>query len=853
MTERRKVGVVAFGVPVLLVLVIMGCLGVYPFGDNSLLIWDMDWQYSSFFAHLHDILHGDASPWYSFSRAIGGDMMGVTAYYLISPFNLLFYFFDADNIYIGITLVLLLKIGSIGWAMWHYLYHKRQSPDVLIFSTAYALSGYVVGYFFNIMWLDEIMLLPLMILGIEQLVEERKYILYVCTIALGVITSFYIGYMLCIFSVLYFGCYFLLISEQKKSIKTVGLYIIGSLLGGALSACVALPAVYAMQGGKSAIDFTILKDFSLLLDYRGLPSEMFLGMIDDLQVSMGSPLIYCSVLSVILMVCFFFVKEISWKKKVAYLFMQAVLVVSFGLYNLCSAWQAFNLPNGSPYRFSFLYIFVVLLMAEEAYANLRKRRTLVGVGLAVLVLFAIVGTNLIQLGRNWLFAANVVFIISYVLVMMLVKKRVACTGVLLVMISAEVCINAIALYHYSPNYESTKVSEYKEYVQNVAPFADELKNSDELYRTVLTGEAYRSVNDSMLWNLYGLDSYTSVERNSTQLIAFNLGYYRNMIFGIHYNDGSTRAAESLLGVKYLLTSEAPQSGYGLLAEDGDLGLYENQNALPLAVMAENMILGVTNEEYNSFEYQNQIYASLCNEIGEAVFSPIEMQQTELYNCVENADGSFETIDSEKEGCVEYRITVGEEGNYYLQHIRSSASRVVVIVNGEVKELQEQGNVVKQLGDLSPSDDVIIWCFISGNGQRYLDGVSVYYENMDALSAYAAKVNEQQVSVTHEREDKVTILCDNEEKRRRYLLVTIPYDEGWTVLVDDMEVTPYIAMGNFMVIGVEPGDHEIVLNFVPLGLKEGLQVTGVAAALLVLSYMVIRLRKKKEHGEKENQL
>ena len=161
MTEKRKVGIIAFGFPILLVMILMLLMRQYPFGDHSLLIWDMDWQYSAFFVHLRDIMHGDASLWYSFSRAIGGDMIGVAAYYLISPFNLLFYFFDASNIYAGIALVLLLKIGTTGWAMNTYLYQKHQTADTVIFSTAYALSGFIAGYFFNMIWLDGIILLPL--------------------------------------------------------------------------------------------------------------------------------------------------------------------------------------------------------------------------------------------------------------------------------------------------------------------------------------------------------------------------------------------------------------------------------------------------------------------------------------------------------------------------------------------------------------------------------------------------------------------------------------------------------------------------------------------------------------------
>lgn len=264
MKRKRLIRMSSFALPIAIVLVLMAVLRVYPFGDNTFLIWDMDWQYSSFFAHLHDILHGNASPWYSFSRAIGGDMVGVSAYYLISPFNLLFYFFDAEHIYAGIALVLLLKIGCTGWTMHYYLETKKEMAGNIIFSTAYALSGFMAAYFFNIIWLDGVLVLPLMVAGIERLVKEKKYLLYTISIAFGVMTSFYMGYMLCIFSVLYFLCYYFFLSEQKKKISTVFLYAGSSLLGGMLSAATALPALYAMRDGKTSIDLDVLHNHSAM-------------------------------------------------------------------------------------------------------------------------------------------------------------------------------------------------------------------------------------------------------------------------------------------------------------------------------------------------------------------------------------------------------------------------------------------------------------------------------------------------------------------------------------------------------------------------------------------------------------
>ncbi|MBO5068970.1 MAG: YfhO family protein [Roseburia sp.] len=202
--------------------------------------------------------------------------------------------------------------------------------------------------------------------------------------------------------------------------------------------------------------------------------------------------------------------------------------------------------------------------------------------------------------------------------------------------------------------------------------------------------------------------------------------------------------------------------------------------------------------------------------------------------------------------MEYRFVVEEEGNYYLQHISADASRVVALKAENVMDLSEQGNVVKRLGYLKPGEEILIWCFIGGDGPRSLDKVYVYHEDEDILAEYAKKINEQQIEITHEREDHITVTCNNDETRRRYVLLTIPYDAGWTVTVDGMEVTPYTAVENLMLIGVEPGEHTIELNFVPQGLQEGLAVSGAVLGILALSYIVILIRKKKHYGEKKNQ-
>ena len=351
--------IIPFVLPIFILLLIYMVWGQYPFGEKTLLIWDMDEQYAPFFAHLNNILHGDASALYTFSRSIGVNMLSVAAYYLISPFNLVFYFLDAENIYVGILLVTILKTGTSGVSMYCFLSRKKQDVSAIIFSTAYALSAYMAAYQFNIFWIDALILLPCVCEGIERLVDEQKYLLYTLAIALSVITNFYTGYMICIFSVMYFICYFFLISDKKYKFKKIIIYAAASFLGGMLSMCISLPALDIMQDGKSEISLNILKNFNNMFKYRELFDAAFCATISDTQITSGRPLIYCGVFAIIMTLYWLFCKEEN-RKKLGYLLLLFAITVSFHHYNLNCVWHAFNRPTGSPYRYSFIYVFLVL-------------------------------------------------------------------------------------------------------------------------------------------------------------------------------------------------------------------------------------------------------------------------------------------------------------------------------------------------------------------------------------------------------------------------------------------------------------------------------------------------------------
>lgn len=838
--------------PIVLLALIGLAFGQFPFGDHTLLVWDMNWQYASFFSYLHEVLHGNASAFYSFSRAIGGNMTAVMGYYLMSPFNLIFYFFDAGHIYIGILLLLILKVGSCGLAMYVFLERNGRNKCELVFSTAYALSAYVIGYWFNIMWLDSLIVLPLMVWGIEKLVKKRGCMLYVVALALAIITNFYIGYMMCAFSVMYFVCYFFMFTKEKRDYRVLLHYAGGSLLGGMLSAVVTIPVVLSMQGGRAdSTSFYLLKDFSKMFDIRQLPYEFFAGTMSSHQISAGRPLLYCGLLTLLFALYWFLKKGTAERReKVGYALMMLFLLISCWFKNLYALWHGLQIPNGSPYRFSFLFIFLLVLIAYKGCVNFlgEENHTKAGkwlrtVGALVLIVLISEYGAFVGDSREMAWVMNGVLIVVYVLLLAFLKKRKEkCLSYLLpCVMCAELLLNAVCSYLGTEEYTSASIKEYLGYLTRVEPLVEKVKQQDGFFRTVMTGDAYWSVNDPMLLQLHGLDSYTSAEEKSILQIAKNLGYSHSVVFGIHYEDGATKASEALLGVKYLISSENPGDGYTLLDAASGLGLYENQNALPLAFGAGEEILNAesVDAEHSVFEYLNKVYHSFVPGQEEDIFDEVDCEITVAHGCERQKDGAWVTADDAADAYVEYEVHIGDSGSVYAQYSDAYAAEAIAYVNGQEVALDDEEGFIKKLGVLDEDDKVIIRFRLAQEMPFCPENVYIYREQEDVLAQYTAEIPGQ-TQVSMDTDSRIQIDCTNENAQ--YLVCTIPYDKGWKVKVDGKKAEAVSNAGNLMMIWLEAGRHEIELSYVPPGIYIGGGVSAAAILICVL-YLVGKRRKK----------
>lgn len=249
--------ILAFFIPVLISIAAFMAMGIVPFGTKSLLIIDMNNQYTDFFSYFKTIFTQNNDFFYSFSLNLGGNFIGFSGYYLLSPFNFLFLLFSNENLPLAVSLVALLKIGTCGLTFHYFLTKVYNAPTkwTILFSTAYALMAYNVVYLYNFLWLDVVAMTPLVILGIHKIFEDKKPYLYIAGLFLCFIFNYYIACMLCIFSAMYFIYRLILSTDRLRDLKTklrvMGLFVFSSVIAVGLACFLFIPVLGSLSGERA--------------------------------------------------------------------------------------------------------------------------------------------------------------------------------------------------------------------------------------------------------------------------------------------------------------------------------------------------------------------------------------------------------------------------------------------------------------------------------------------------------------------------------------------------------------------------------------------------------------------------
>ncbi len=371
----------AFFVPFILMFFAFKIAGVSPFGTNQILATDLWHQYYPFLVDYQDKLQHGGSLLWTWKSGGGTNYAALMSYYLASPLNFFSVLVPADKLREFLYVITCVKIGLAGffYALFLKITFKRKDVSITAFGIMYALCAFIMGYYWNVIWLDTIALLPLVIAGTFALLREGKFRIYVIALALSVLANYYIGLFTCIFVLLVSIGYCIVEYKGWKDLIKQFLKMAGfSLLSLMMSAVLVLPTYFALQYTHSA-DNTFPKDFAINIGSKADFGGVLEGIGKTIANSVafikptekeGLPNVYCGVFVIFLALLFFFCSKIKVRERVFCGGLLMFFMLSFIIRQLDYVWHGFHFPNMLPHRFSFLYSFLLIYMAFRVFMNI---------------------------------------------------------------------------------------------------------------------------------------------------------------------------------------------------------------------------------------------------------------------------------------------------------------------------------------------------------------------------------------------------------------------------------------------------------------------------------------------------
>lgn len=899
----------AWAIPTLIMLFIFFLKSIFPFGDRSFLYMDMYHQYMPFYSELYDKLREGSSLSYTWNVGIGSNFLALYTYYLACPLHFLGALIPKAYIMEFLSYLVVCKVGLCGLTACLYLQRRFNTHSVscVLFSCFYALSGFMAAYNWNIMWLDPVILLPLVLLGLELLVKEGRCGLYCVALALSIYTNFYLSIMVCIFLVLYFLA--LLLSE-KCSLKILGNFTFFSLLAGGMAAGLLVPevcALWATDFGHSSFPAEVKTYFSVLEE---LARHCF--CVSAERGLDHWPNVYCGVAVFLLVPLYAVNPGIPMRKRFAHLALAGVMLISFGINVLDFLWHGFNYPDSLPGRQTFLYIFLILTMCYECFLHLRdlEPRYILYSYLGTVV-FLLCGQRFVEHEDfSWeVWLGTLLFVTVWGILLYLYRTRLADLAVSIphasggsdgqpgIAISAlqtdsgaagqsglavnasqtESCAagggqpeksvpvpgsmagvmgtgvspwtrkqrewrNLLTLLALIAVVLESGINTYDTSVGTTSrsAYLGQLGNYEELYELALERETDRgsggifrmekfartTKNDGTLAGYPTASVFSSTMNSTVADLYERLGMRHSKVY--YSYDGATAFLSALLNVNYLYGENAREED-----EEEDKEVQSEEGSLYSLVDTRGAVSLYACEATLPFGY----VAPVGYDLPEGYKGEPLKLQNEMVKLLGVEDRLFWQAQCKKNGD-KVTLTAEEDGYYYMMLTGSGTKKIAMTGALERKYTDLKIYSVLYVGYLEKGDTVT---FVNDEEDDETPEFQLKAWRMDeeVLTDALNVLGERHLEEVSYDSTHINGNLELDEVGR--LILSVPYERGWTVRVNGDVREPALVGECLMALDLEPGSYRIELEYEPYGLKQGILVSAVSMVILGV-VMLLRRRK-----------
>lgn len=851
--DENKLYLLAFILPVISMLFVYYFKDVYPFGDQMYLRSDCYHQYAPYLDILKEKLSSGGSLLYTWEIGGGMNFVALAAYYLASPFNLLVLFLPG-TISDAVSFFIIAKMGLAGFSAAYYLSTRFGNKDlsVVIFSMLYALSAYFAAFSWNIMWLDCMFLLPFIMLGLERLVNEGKCKMYCISLALTIFSNYYIAIMLCIYSVLYF-IYLSLVRNFDEEINKVKSHLIAikdfalySLLAGGLAACVVLPEYFNLLTTKSAdssFPEKLEEYFSVLyMLFRSL----FAIPVADLKYP-HDPNIYCSIIVFILVPLFVICKKINIKERIGKTALALIFLLSFSFNIPNYIWHGFHFPNSLPCRESFIYIFLIVTMAYEAFLHIREingkhlAATFAGSALLILVLEELFKNAdffsdlVITTDITKIIYTSLLFLVIYVVLIALYKYHENKSFIISYLIGSIIFIELILNFTITGIPSTSNRDAYVESNEafkqlNEAAKKDADADGVKFYRSEQL--SHRTRNDGALFKYNSISTFSSVSSAAIQDYFTSIGLQTS--FNAYSSYGITPLTAALFSLRYEYStgdtsfpSESSLLSSASYMADGNnqttLNIYKYEKSLPLGFVINSSTMSEWDlSGSDPFTIQNSFVTTAISG-GSTIFHKIQSDSTASFTAeFATSDGTDNNIPS---------VTPSSLDVYFYCPTSAETLNANITTPDGVSTSQSfsstQQNYICHIGTVEKGSAITI---TAGDGSAISECYGYAFDS-DAWAVDYELLNSQPYTIESFKDTKIEGSVTAASSGLLY--TSIPYDKGWSVYVDGNKVKPIaICSGSLMGAYVSQGTHSVTFKYTPSGFVYGILISLVSLLILL---------------------
>jgi len=847
------------------------CMGIWPVGERSILTVDMHHQYAPLLAWLRgSMLQGDVSL-YSFNVGLGTSVVPLFGYYLASPFNFLLALFPFSMLNEGLLLITLLKnaMCAFTFALCMQYMYRRRSPVVIFTAIMYSTMMFLIAYSWNIMWLDCLFMLPLIVMAFERMMREKKYILYIISLAYCLYSNYYIGFMICIFMVLYFLAYILRNSDGKQTVWCSFVrFAIGSAIAGGLAMFLVLP-VYLSLGDTSASG-NIIPEMNNYFDFFDLLERHLYDVSPTIRTG-NLPNIYCGILSLVLLPIFATTKGISRRRRAAWLGLLGVLAISLVLNQPNLLWHGGHAPNDLPYRFSFAYSFVLIIIAAETLTRIRQVKPgQIGAAAVGLVAYLMIYEKIAGDSASFLtvYVSMLMVVVFSILLALCAFKRLSprvVYGLIALAVIAEATLNAGGTFktlHKNEVFTARSGYVANDTTKAISEAVSIAQGYDQHGFSRMEFTPRRTTVDPAMFGYNGVSVFASSNPKRVTTLMNRLGYANNGVNSYLYRS-FVPTVDALFGIRYFINdggevttqylNKKSQSTVG----SAKYVVYESNAVLPLAYFVDNDIKNWSSTRYNPIRTQNTLYSSMTG-LPDELYIAGELRSASSPGCGSTSGDTRISLTLEgtsSTGYYEVEIMADGMALLYIDCGAAKSSSVSVGDISETPSMREPYMV--NLGDRKVGDIVKVNITTESDcsGNIYLQTLDA-----DAFERHLNVLRSGSMELVSFTDSKIVGKVD--APRDGVLLTSIPYDSGWTVKIDGKAVEPLrdapkaegsVADGNVMIdamlaVEIPAGAHTVEFAFFPSGLLAG---TGISAVSLVLMIALVVLRKRSAGNESDS--